>query len=121
PQLEEAHTDLATLMYGNDAESVFTQQLMGTTLGYASALVPEISDDIVNVDRAMRWGFNWDNGPFELLDSIDPLRFAEKITSESGSLQGMLKVLADSGNSTFYRNDSSEFLGTDGNYHPVGS
>lgn len=118
-QLNTAHTELESLMYGHDAESLFTQQLMGTTLNYASELVPEISDDIVNVDRAMRWGFNWDKGPFELLDSIDPVRFAEKIKTDGGELQGMLKVLIDSSNASFYRNDGNEFLGTDGNYHPV--
>jgi 3-hydroxyacyl-CoA dehydrogenase len=106
-------------MYGTDAESQFTWNLMSDTFIYASALVPEISDDIVNVDRAMKWGFNWAQGPFELLDTIDPVKFAEKCKSSGIAVEGMLKVLVDSGNTTFYRNEGTEFLGLDGNYHPV--
>jgi 3-hydroxyacyl-CoA dehydrogenase len=118
-ELQDAQTDIATLMYGTDAESQFTWNLMSDTFIYASALVPEISDDIVNVDRAMKWGFNWAQGPFELLDTIDPVKFAEKCKSSGIAVEGMLKVLVDSGNTTFYRNEGTEFLGLDGNYHPV--
>jgi 3-hydroxyacyl-CoA dehydrogenase len=118
-QLEQSHTDFSNLMYGNDPQSAFTQALMGTTLRYASALVPEISDDVVNVDRAMKWGFNWDQGPFELLDSIDPIKFADAIKQRGEPVDGMLKVLIDSGNTRFYQAQGKEFLGTDGKYHPL--
>ena len=108
-------------MYGDDAESRFTWDLMGTTLHYASALVPEISDDIVNVDRAMKWGFSWGQGPFELLDAIDPVKFAEKVTRNGGEVSGILKTLIDSGNNSFYRDGGNEYFGTDGKYHKTTS
>ncbi len=118
-QLETSHTDISQLMYNDDAESKFTCELMGTTLQYASALVPEISDDIVNIDRAMKWGFNWDKGPFELMDSIEPVKFAEMLKTRGVQVDGILKVLIDSNNTSFYQADGSEFLGTDGKYHKV--
>ena len=38
----------------------------------------EIADDILNIDRAMRWGFAWSKGPFEILDEIGPNNFINK-------------------------------------------
>ena len=66
---------------------------MGGTLCYAADLLPEIADDIVNVDRAMRWGFNWANGPFELLDAIGPERVIARLEHERAPLPTMLQVL----------------------------
>lgn len=119
-ELGETHKDLTTLMFSDDKEGRFTWKLMGQTLSYASALVPEISDDIVNIDRAMKWGFSWNQGPFELLDSIDPIKFADRVKATGGSVEGMLKVLVESGNTRFYRSSGTEYLGTDGHYHAVG-
>jgi len=83
---------------------------------YASALVPEISDDIVNIDRAMKWGFNWAHGPFELMDLVGPARIAEKLQSEGAEVTGMLKVLVDNGLEKFYQTET-DYLGVDGRYH----
>ena len=95
-ELSDAQSDIKQLMFGSDNESQFVWDLMSTTLNYASALVPEISDDIVNVDRAMKWGFNWAQGPFELLDSIGARKFAEKCTANGQAIEGMLKALVES-------------------------
>ena len=118
--LDDRHTDVTTLMFSDDDEGKFAWDLMSSTLAYASALVPEISDDIVNVDRAMKWGFNWAQGPFELLDTIGANKFAEKIVASGGQVDGMLKVLLDSGNESFYRNDGGEYLSAEGQYVTVG-
>lgn len=92
---------------------------MSNTLAYAADLVPEIADDIVNIDRAMRWGFNWQQGPFEMIDEIGAARFAEKLNAEGRDTPRMLKVLADAGKESFY--DGDRFLGTDGEYHKIPS
>ncbi len=119
--LAEAHQAIETMLFSDDAEGRFAWDLMSATLSYSSALIPEISDDIVNVDRAMKWGFNWAQGPFELLDSIGPVQFAEKVAATGGTVDGMLKVLTDNGHSSFYRNNGTEFLTLDGNYAKVAS
>ena len=115
--LAEHHNDIAKLMFSNDAEGQFAWDIMSSTLHYSSALVPEISDDIVNVDRAMRWGFAWAQGPFELLDAIGPLKFAEKYATGGGEINGMLKVLQDSGKETFY--SGNQYLTTEGDYKEI--
>ncbi len=117
-QLDEAHAGLDGL-FVDDAQGRFSWRMTSAVLSYAADLVPEIADDVVNIDRAMRWGFAWAKGPFELLDSIGPGRVIERLESESRHIPKMLQVLSDAGAATFYRNDGAEFLGLDGKYHPV--
>ncbi len=115
--LDARHQNIKTLMFSDDAEGKFAWDLMSSTLGYSSSLVPEISKDIVNVDRAMRWGFAWAEGPFEMLDAIGPAQFAEKYAGAGNNVDGMLKVLLDSGKESFY--SGNKYLGTDGEYHEI--
>ncbi len=93
--------------------------VMGGTLLYAADLIPQISDDVVNIDNAIRWGFGWRQGPFELLGQLGPERVAARLEAEGHPLPKMLQVLRDTGASAFYRNDGAEFLGMDGAWHPV--
>src|SRR6185312_11550136 len=53
-----------------DRGGQYARRALGLTLAYAASLVPEISSDIVAVDEAMRWGYTWKFGPFELIDQI---------------------------------------------------
>ncbi len=95
----------------------FAWDLTSETLAYAANLLPEIADDIVNVDRAMRWGFAWARGPFELLDRLGPKRVIARLRAEGRPLPKLLALLQDSGTATFYRD--GHFLGLDGKYHPI--
>jgi 3-hydroxyacyl-CoA dehydrogenase len=115
--LDPTHSELKSLLYSDDLEGRFAWDVMSATCCYAADLVPEISDDIVNIDRAMRWGFNWQQGPFELIDALDPAEFATRLTAEGRPVPRMLSVLKASGASTFYTN--GEFMGLDGNFHPL--
>lgn len=121
PAVEGApsHGDAKSLLFANDMEGRFAWACMGGALAYAADLVPQISDDIVNVDRAMRWGFAWQKGPFQLLDEIGPSEFITRLEQEAHPVPHMLAVLRDAGAESFYRNEGKEFLGTDGRYHPV--
>ena len=94
-------------------------QVMGGTLLYAANLVPEISDDIVNIDNAMRWGFGWHQGPFELLDVLGSARIIDRLKLEGRSIPKMLQVLDEVGTKSFYRNNGAEYLGLDGDWHYV--
>ncbi len=117
--LAAPHDRAETLLFADDAKGRFAADLMGGALLYAADLVPEIADDIVNIDRAMRWGFNWAKGPFELLDSIGPDRMIAKIEGSGGILPKMLDVLKEANAKSFYRDDGSEYLGLDGAFHPT--
>jgi len=117
--LSTPHDQAETLLFADDAEGRFASDLMGGTLRYAAGLVPEIADDIVNIDRAMRWGFNWQHGPFELLDRLGPECFIADLEAKGQSLPRMLDVLKVSKEERFYQEDGSMYLGLDGTYHQV--
>ena len=118
-ELTAPHDQASTLLFAEDTRGRFASDLMGGTLLYAADLVPEIADDIVNIDRAMRWGFNWAKGPFELMDDIGPKRMIAKLESEGTPLPKMLDVLRETGFETFYDRDDDLFLGIDGRYRRV--
>ncbi|HTU99543.1 MAG TPA: enoyl-CoA hydratase-related protein, partial [Luteitalea sp.] len=61
---------LKALMIGDSEESAFTRATLGDTLLYTARIWPSIAHDIDDVDRAMRWGFGWELGPFEIIDAI---------------------------------------------------
>ena len=115
-ELDARHQDAASLIFGTDLAGRFAWDLMGGTLGYAADLIPEIADDIVNVDRALRWGFNWAKGPFELLDALGPRRVVERLEAEGQPLPRMLQVLRSAGAERFYREDGRH-LGRDAAWH----
>ena len=116
PQLDDAHATLEGL-FVDDAQGRFSWAMTSAVLSYAADLIPEIADDIVNIDRAMRWGFAWGRGPFEMIDALGPQRMMDRPKEEGRHVPKMLQVLTDAGAQTFYRNDGAEYLGQDGNYH----
>ena len=67
-------TDVAertkTLFLGRDKVGAFLRQTLGSTLLYAARVAPDIAYSIDDVDRAMKWGFGWELGPFEIWDAI---------------------------------------------------
>jgi 3-hydroxyacyl-CoA dehydrogenase len=115
-ELDARHLDPASLLFDTDPAGRFAWDLMGGTLCYAANLIPEIADDIVNVDRALRWGFNWAKGPFELLDALGPQRVIRRLRDEGRPLPAMLQVLESAGAERFYRADGRH-LGRDGAWH----
>ncbi|MEM9566088.1 MAG: 3-hydroxyacyl-CoA dehydrogenase NAD-binding domain-containing protein, partial [Actinomycetota bacterium] len=117
PDLDGVPGDLGEVLFTETPQGQLAWEIFGGGLRYAADLVPEISDDVVNIDRAMRWGFNWAQGPFELLDTIGPARFVERIEGEGQPLPRMLQVLVDAGADTFYRDD--RFLSLDGTWEPI--
>jgi 3-hydroxyacyl-CoA dehydrogenase len=61
---------IKTLFLGRDKVGAFLRSTLGQTLLYAAHVAPAIAHSIDDVDRAMRWGFGWDLGPFEIWDAI---------------------------------------------------
>ncbi len=96
----------------------FAWDVMGSTLLYASSLIPQIADDIVNIDRAMKWGFAWNKGPFEILDELGPQKFIDKCLSKNLEIPKMLKVLKNSGLDYFY-NNKGKYMTSEGSYTEI--
>jgi 3-hydroxyacyl-CoA dehydrogenase len=69
---------------------------------YAGRRIPEISDHIVDIDRAMRWGFAWELGPFETVDALGLPAFAEQIRKEGRALPTVFEKALSAGRKSFY-------------------
>ena len=80
-QQPDLKSKLKTLYYGQDKAALFTFKHLSESLLYAANRIPEISDDIVNIDNAMRWGFNWEAGPFECWDLLGAQKAADKMAA----------------------------------------
>ena len=63
---------IRTLMAGTDRVGQFLRDTLGPTLAYAARVAPEIAHSADDVDKAMRWGFGWELGPFETLRALGP-------------------------------------------------
>jgi 3-hydroxyacyl-CoA dehydrogenase len=67
------------MLAGDDRAAAFARAVLYETMAYSAARIPEIADDVVELDRAMRWGFGWDRGPFETWDALGVKPTAEKM------------------------------------------
>jgi len=72
---------------------------------YAARRMPEISDNVVDVDRALRWGFAWELGPFEIMDAIGVKAFAGQVQKEGRSLPPVIERVLASGRKGFYESE----------------
>lgn len=81
--------------YGNYAWSVISE-----IIKYASSLVPNVTKEFNDIDEAMRLGFNWAKGPFEMLEEIGVKNFFEKIDNFENN--EFLERLSKSKNENFY-------------------
>jgi len=116
--LAEGARNPAALLAHPDRGGAFIRRALGRTLAYAASLVPEITDDIASVDEAMRLGYNWKFGPFELIDRIGADRLAGLLKAEGEAVPPLLALAAGR---SFYREEGGilQQLMPDGSYAPV--
>ena len=89
---------------GDKAQQFLWRGLSETCL-YAARRVPEISDNIVDVDRALRWGFGWELGPFEIMDAVGVKAFAGQVQREGRALSAVVEKVLASGRKGFYESE----------------
>ena len=112
---EELDINDINILFDDSPDGILAWDVYGATLCYAANLVPIIADDIVSVDRAMQWGFNWSNGPFKAMDNIGPYKIIDKLEKEGIELPYMLKVLKENNAESFY-NDQDKQLSPEGHW-----
>ncbi len=96
----------------------YARAVLGRTMAYAAGLVPEAVDDIVGVDEAMRLGYAWRFGPFEMIDQVGPANLVAQLEAAGAPVPALLRRV---GAGTFYRvqDGRRQFFGLDGAYHDV--
>lgn len=118
PSGKAAKGDLRALVESKGPVGDYAWAVLGGTLAYAASLVPSAADDVVAVDDAMKLGYNWKAGPFEMIDKLGAAWLAAKLEAEGVPVPEILKIAGDR---TFYRveNGKRQFLGLDGEYRDV--
>ena len=99
---------LCALVYGDDRGSKYFWELTARSLIYSANRIPEISDDIVNIDNALKWGFAWELGPFEGWDAIGVRKSVERMKSEGKKVPSWVIEMLQSGRETFYCTENGE-------------
>ncbi len=111
-----------TVVYAEDRTGELLWNIFAPTLVYSAQLHGEIADDIVAIDNAMKWGFGWQQGPFETWDAIGVAKSVEKMKAEGYDIPSLVQNLLDKGFETFYKEEEGEryfFNGNDYERVPV--
>ncbi len=99
---------LKALVYANDRAGQFLWNTLSQSLVYSAQLLGEIADDIVAIDRAMKWGFGWEMGPFETWDAIGVEKSVNKIQQAGGEVPAWVTDMLEKGFTSFYKEENAE-------------
>lgn len=97
---------IKALYYSDDAAGQFTFRTLSDTLIYAANRIPEIADDIVNVDNAMKWGFARRLGPFEAWDAVGLPKSVEKMKKAGYEIPAWVQEMLEGGKTSFYKREA---------------
>jgi 3-hydroxyacyl-CoA dehydrogenase len=103
--VEEIGERVRAVINGKDRAAAFVWKTLSETFIYAASRLGEIADDIVSIDRAMRWGFGWEKGPFELWDAIGVEKTVERMRAEGMTIPAVVEDALRTPSKTFYRRD----------------
>lgn len=111
---------LKALVYADDRAGQFLWNTMAQSLVYSAQLLGEIADDIVSIDRAMKWGFGWETGPFETWDAIGVEKSVAKMKEAGLEVPAWITEMLEKGHSSFYLEENGElFFYDNGQYRLV--
>jgi 3-hydroxyacyl-CoA dehydrogenase len=108
--VEDGGERLRALVAGDDRAGKFLWPLFRDLFLYSAQMVPEISDRIVEIDRAMRWGFAFESGPFELWDAFGVEQTVQRMRSEGRAVPERVERMLATGARTFYEAADREGL-----------
>lgn len=100
--VEDSGDRLRRLLGSGDRAAALAWRLLGATLRYTAARVPEIADDPPAVDQAMRWGFGWDLPPFAAWDTLGVEEGARRLRAEGAAIPPLVEAVLAAEPRTFY-------------------
>ena len=107
-QEEDLARRLKVLISGKDKGAQFAAKTLAALFVYSANRIPEIADDVVNVDRAMEWGFNWEKGPFQLWDLIGLEKSLDIIKGNGFEVPAKVQEMVDKGCASFYKEEVTQ-------------
>ena len=100
--IEDMGERMRKIAFSKDRVGQFVWKTTSETLVYAVEMIGEVADDIVNIDRAMRWGFNWQMGPFQTWDMLGVENVVKRLEKEERPVPQMVRDMLDKGITSFY-------------------
>jgi len=97
---------MKSLYYAKDLAGKFTFGHISEMFIYAANRIPEIADDIVNIDNALKWGFGRKMGPFETWDVVGVSKSVAKMKEAGYEIPSWVQELLDSGKESFYKKEA---------------
>jgi 3-hydroxyacyl-CoA dehydrogenase len=97
-----AGNKIKAILNAADRGSAFTWKVLGESLLYAAQRIPEIAEDIYNIDNALKWGFNWELGPFETWDALGVEETVQRMKAEGKAIPFLVESLLAHGYKNFY-------------------
>jgi 3-hydroxyacyl-CoA dehydrogenase len=107
--IEDPRVRLQKLIWGTTKASAFAWKILSRLLAYSARRIGEITDDVAAVDEAMKWGYNWELGPFEAWDALGAGAVVERIKKDGLRLPASVDAMLASGASSFYTADGKVF------------
>ncbi|HEV7798475.1 MAG TPA: 3-hydroxyacyl-CoA dehydrogenase/enoyl-CoA hydratase family protein [Pyrinomonadaceae bacterium] len=108
--IEDLPERIKALVWGKDRVGAFLWKTMSRIFCYTANRIPEIADTIVEIDRAMRWGYSWELGVFETWDAIGVEKSVARMKEEGVSIPPNVQKLLDAGAKSFYKkHDGQQF------------
>jgi len=101
---------MQAVVYGDDKGARFAWKAVAHNLIYAANRIPEISDTIVEIDNAMKWGFNFEMGPFESWDAIGLEKSVAKMEADGFAVPENIKQMLAAGTTSFYKNENGKIF-----------
>jgi len=106
--IEDLPERIKTLVWGKDRVASFLWKTLSRTLLYSAKRIPEIANNVVEVDRAMRWGFSWELGPFEIWDAIGVQKSVARMKEEGLSIPSNVEEMLATGATSFYKKENGQ-------------
>ena len=106
--IEDLPERIKALVWSKDRTGAFLWKTISHTLAYAAKRIPEIADSVVEVDRAMRWGFGWELGPFEVWDAIGVEKSVARMREEGVKIPANVEAMLAAGPISFYKKDNGQ-------------
>ncbi|HEY3356224.1 MAG TPA: 3-hydroxyacyl-CoA dehydrogenase/enoyl-CoA hydratase family protein [Polyangia bacterium] len=100
--IEDSGERVKKLVAADDKAGQLAWEVTAATLNYAARRLGEIADDVVNIDAGMRWGFNWDLGPFQTWDALGVKETAARMEKDGIEVAPQVKELLKHGKGSFY-------------------
>ena len=97
-----------TLLYSDDRAGKLLWDIVIPVLIYSAEKVGEIADDLVSIDKAMKWGFGWELGPFEIWDAIGLETSIHKIKEQNREVPDWINEMLLKGRTSFYKEENGE-------------